>query len=79
MRTYRIKRLWKNLASVRDFFVKECIEEKEGLTILCDNDQMIIPAEELEKRAFQAHKTKMKSKWGSKDYELIDFVWSPTQ
>lgn len=39
---------------------------------------MEIPAEELKERAFQAHKTKMKSKFGSKDYELVDFVWKPT-
>lgn len=79
MKTYTVNRLWNKLASVRDYVVSDCLENSQDLKIvLKDSDAfMTIPSHELEQRMFQAHKTKMKSKFDGKEYTLIDFGWMP--
>ena len=80
VKTYPIKRLWNNLASVRDYVVKECIEKKLDLkiTLLGSSDYMLIPADKIEEMEFQAHKTEMESKFNKgQKYTLVDFPWKP--
>lgn len=71
---YKVKRLYKGFASVRDYIVKKCINKKKDLTLVYNNTYKNIPLEEL-KNYFQLHRRKFKSKFGSKEYELIDFKW----
>lgn len=76
VKVIKLKRLWNNLASTRDYVVNQCI--KEGLTLRfeCGEEYMEIPPNELSTRAFKTNGVKQLSRFG-KDYYLIDFAWRP--
>lgn len=77
MKTRTIKKLWNNLVSLRDYEVLGAIKAG-GVVIKFGKYQMTLHPEQLE-RGFQAVGTQFKSKFGTKDYALIDFRWIPDQ
>jgi len=85
MKTYKIKRLWNGLASVRDYMVEQCITEKEDLLLRLEKqdgttDMMLIPWQELSTRSFQATKQGFDSKVNrGQSYALVDFQWKPAK
>lgn len=78
MKTFTVNRLFKRMASVRDYLVDDCIKNKEGFIIECEGKKMTIPFEKLDKIKFQIQKTKFPSKYNpDQSYELYDFVFTP--
>ena len=75
MTKYRVKKTWNGLVSVRDYIVKDCIDKNDSLCIIYKDKSMTIPANELKDRAFQCHKTDIRSKFNSGTYQLYDFKW----
>ena len=76
METIKLKRLWNNLASFRDYNVKEWMRKKETIKVVTPDrvgEEMTIKPEEWDE-AFSAHGTVIKSKFG-RDYRLIDLKW----
>lgn len=75
----RLKRLWNNIASVRDYIVKDAIDGKYNLQVTVKDQKgyMILTPENLEKRMFQTLPTKIKSKYKDTVYSLYDFSWAP--
>jgi hypothetical protein len=75
----RIKRLWHNLASVRDYEVKSAIENNEPIRLSLVRDgkihTMTLSVDKL-KKGFSISPKKFKSLFNDgEDYELIDFRW----
>jgi hypothetical protein len=76
----KLKRLWNNLASLRDYDVKRYIEEgiTVKLTVVGRNDHMILTPDKMKQKSFQAVGDKFNSKFVSgMKYTLIDFAWKP--
>ncbi len=73
----RCKRLWNNLASLRDYNVKEWIRNDQTVIVTTPDkpgETMTLTPQKLAD-GFQAlGDRKIKSKYG-RDYELIDFKW----
>lgn len=78
MKEVTIKRIYRGLASVRDYLVQEAIDNTEDLVIWCDNKHMSIPYLFLTKK-LKVDNNVHRSKFGSKTYRLIDFRWTPLE
>lgn len=78
-KNFTLQRMWNGIASIRDYNIQQCLDEKLGIRINLKDSGLFmeIPFEELEQKMFQAHQTEIKSKYG-KNYKLIDFAWRPT-
>ena len=73
----KLKRLWNNLASTRDYIIKDCQFHGLGIRFELNNGEfMEIPCNELEKKGFKTSNIQQKSRYG-KNYYLIDFAWRP--
>ena len=72
----KLKKLYKGLAEVRDYDVKKCIENKESITIVYDEDSMELSPEELENDVKSISK-EFPSKVGGKSYKLYGYEWNP--
>ena len=80
MMRIQLKRLFNNIASVRDYIVEDAIKRQVPieLTVLGREGKMTLAPEDLESKKFQIGKTKFKSKYNPhQEYELIDFSWKP--
>jgi len=75
MKTRTIKRLWNNIVSLRDYEVSDAIKAG-GIILKFGKYQMTLTPSQLE-AGFQVISKKFKSKFGSKEYSLIDFRWNP--
>lgn len=73
---YTAKKLFKGYVSVRDYIVNKCLSKGEDLLIEFSGKFMTISLNDL-KNNYQIHKTKFQSKFGNKQYELIDFEFIP--
>lgn len=78
MKTYKVKKLFRGYASVRDYIVEECIAKKESLLIKFNNEQMIVSLETLERR-FRFHSNDFQSQFGNTTYKLYDFKFIPDE
>lgn len=77
----KLKRLFNNVASTRDYITKECVYHAWGIRFeLAGKDEyMELSPEEVTTKAFQLNKAKQSSRFGGKDYYLIDYAWRPTK
>ncbi len=75
MKTRKIKKLWNNIVSLRDYEVKDAIA-KGGIKILFGKYTMTLTKEQLE-TGVQLTSKKFLSKTGGKDYVLLDYRWNP--
>jgi len=76
MKKIKVKKLWNNCVSVRDYDIEKA-KEQGGLIIEFEGEKMMLSKEGLEKG--KPSGVKVRSKWGNKIYELIDFEWKPQQ
>ena len=75
---YKIKRLWHEFASVRDYIVKETMEKKQDLEIILlgTKEIMTISCERLSKGKLNPER--FRSRHNSEQiYSLVDFYWKP--
>jgi len=71
----RVKKLFNNCVSIRDYLVKQAIEKKENIVVCFKDKRMILTPERLKQG--KKNNLKLQSKWGGKTYDLIDFEWRP--
>lgn len=78
-KTIKLKRLWNNLASTRDYIINDCLLHGLGIRfeLVNSSEYMLIPYDKLRDKSFQTNKTLQKSRFGQ-DYMLVDFAWRPT-
>lgn len=70
----KLRKLWKGLASIRDYMVRDCLAKSEALVFEYNGELMTILPDELRSKMFQAHHYKNQSKFKpDQTYELIDF------
>lgn len=74
-----IKKLYKNLAEVRDYDVQHAIDKNESFKIRYEGDVMTLSPEDLQKKAISKSRITFKSKMGGKDYKLISYKWEPDE
>ncbi len=68
----RVKKIWHDCVSVRDYIVQKAIDKKERLEILYAKERMIVdPKEGIMTSG------KFTSKYDGRKYALIDFKWDP--
>ena len=70
----KLKRLYNNVASVRDYVWEDCIKKGVGIEFTCENMVMRVEPDELVTRASPGGQ-KFKSKFDGKEYQLVDFIW----
>ncbi len=75
MKTKTVKKLWNGFVSIRDYEVRDAIEEG-GLIIKLNDKQMTLGPRALE-RGLEIISKVFISKTGGRNYKLIDFKWSP--
>ena len=74
----KLRRLWHNLASLRDYNVQRWINKNITITLECDVDgrkQTMTLTPELLEKGFQAHHATQKSRYSTREYQLIDYRW----
>ena len=75
MKIIKIKRLWNNLASLRDYVVMDAIKKNQTIQVELNGKTMTLTPDKLAKQSFQAVGDKFESKFSAKKYTLIDFAW----
>ena len=73
-KTIKIKRLYRGLASIRDYVVNEIISRKLDLIIKCGNEKMFIPNKMIYLKGKRSNQV-CTSKFNNKTYVLIDFIF----
>jgi regulator of replication initiation timing len=73
----QIKKLYRNLAEIRDYDVQAAIDKNEHFKIKYEGDVMTLSPEDLKNKVASTSKTTFKSKVGGKDYRLIGYEWNP--
>jgi len=76
MMTVKIRKLFKGMASIRDYFVRKCIARNLTLRIIYEDSHMDLPPETL-RRGLQLTERSFKSKFNNRKYQLLDFCWKP--
>lgn len=76
MKTRTIKKVFNNMVSLRDYEVEEAIQAG-GIVFKFGKYHMTLTPEKL-RQGFSITNNVFKSKFGTKDYTLVDFRWSPT-
>ena len=78
MKTKKItlKKLYNGYASIRDYIIKECIQQEKEICVHYKNWKMTLTIKDLE-NCFQFHNQTFKSKWGTNSYQLYDFKFIP--
>lgn len=71
----QIKKIYKGLASVRDYEVEKCIKNNESMTIIYDGDAMTLSPEQLKTERVGVSSV-LKSQYGN-DYVLFNYRWEP--
>lgn len=71
-----VKKLWMGHASVRNYRVLECINKKEDLEIEFEGKTKTYPYKSLRTYILNTNGVTIKSKYGGRDYRLIDFPWN---
>lgn len=71
----KVKKLWHNAASIRDYVVKECQAKGEDLEIEYRGEVMTVPNNML----LFGHRNGLNivSKFKGEVYDLMDFTWRP--
>lgn len=79
MKIIRIKRVWNNIASIRDYLIKRAIQNNEEIIVelVGTKEHMLLTPEVMKDKSFQISTRKFKSRFDGNEYELIDFVWKP--
>lgn len=79
-KTIKLKRLWHNIASTRDYIISDCLKKQIGIRfeLVGSPEYMLIPFIDLKSKAFETNKTLQRSRF-SKDYFLVDFAWRPNK
>ena len=72
-KTIKLKRLYGNVASVRDYAWEKCVDKNQGIIFVCNGAEMKVEPHEV--RAATPGKTKFTSKYDGKKYRLVDFQW----
>ena len=72
-----VNRLWHGKASIRDYLVKEAINNNQDILIICkdENATMIVDRKDLHKGVLSDNS--FKSKHDGRYYRLVDYDWSP--
>lgn len=78
LRKCTVKKLFQGHASVRDYLVENAILKGQGLQIQYAHHVMTVPVEQLA-QTFQFHQQRFQSKFGAKEYQLIDFTFVPDE
>lgn len=73
-----VKKLFRNIVSIRDYIVRKCIRKGIPLRVFYKDQHMDLTLEDLESKAFQTTKRSFNSKFNNQKYQLIDFYWRPT-
>lgn len=76
-KTIRINRLWRDLVSIRDYVVQDCIKKNHSVRVLYGEKSMTLTPKDLRKGFQTLGNKKFNSKYGGK-YELVDFKWLPS-
>lgn len=71
-----IKKLYRGLIDLRDYDVRQCINNKENMEVIHNKEKMTLTPKELVENVVNVSKT-MKSKVGGKDYKLFSYEWNP--
>ena len=71
----KVRKLFNNNVSIRDYLVNEAIQEG-GLIVELGNQRMILSKSELMRNGTRDPNVH-RSKWDTKTYQLIDFKWNP--
>lgn len=74
----KVKKMFNGKVSLRSHVVKDCIRENEPVEVEYGGETMYLSPDDLAVKAFHSG-IKIRSKWGNKIYELIDFDWCPNQ
>lgn len=77
-KTCIIKKLYNGHASIRDYLIEGAILKGQGIKIHFQHHIMTIPLEHLA-YTFQFHKYRFQSKFGEKNYQLVDFCFVPDE
>ena len=75
-KTITVKKLYNGHCSIRDYIVRNTIMNGKGLKIKYQNHIMTLNCEDLA-HPFQFHKRNFESKFGTQQYQLIDFAFCP--
>lgn len=70
----KINRLWNGKVSIRDYVVSKAISKGHGIEVECKGAVMKLKPVDLITKGKVASE-KFKSKFGDKEYKLIDFDW----
>lgn len=71
-----VKKLYKGCIDLRDYDVKQAIENGESIKVKFDMDYMTLTPEQLVSMK-KKESALMKSKVGGKDYTLYSYEWVP--
>jgi len=73
---YNAKKVWLGHISIRDYLVQECINKKEDLIIEFNGASKRFPCRSLPTYLNNTYNMTFKSKYGGKDYKLIEFPFT---
>ena len=72
---YKAKKMWMGHVSIRDYMLEKCIHDKEDLTVNLYGETKTYPYKSLRTYLTNTYNETFKSKFGGRDYRLIDFPW----
>lgn len=76
-RKIRLKRLYDNVASVRDYIWSDIVRKGEGIEFECNGAELKIEPGAV--KMAMPGKTLFESKYDSRKYRLVDFKWEPNR
>ena len=73
---YHIEKLFNGFCSIRDYLVRQCIQDNKSLIILYQGKSMVLTPQDLKTKKHQLNSNRFISKWQG-SYALWDYEWMP--
>jgi hypothetical protein len=74
---YHARKIYNNCVSVRDYVIRQCLLNNDGLVIEFSGEKMFLDIPDLRDAWQQLTKKSFNSKFRPQKYELFDFPWRP--
>lgn len=77
MKTIKVTKTYRGCVELRDYDVESAVKAGRSITVVYDNQSMVLSPEQLEENILMISKPMKSRMSGGRDYRLFGYQWNP--